>query len=209
MDLNTYLDSLTDSVTSLGAGRKGLATIGEEAEGHRLFDDGIATAMTAFQEAKDTADPQVLILAELVFLQQELQFCDEKAKATRSSLNQAVQDFEDALRCLKTVENKVLYQAAETTHLTRPEKRVQGFPKDAFHQACHAHRTRIQNYLRIPGMNQLEAALYELRFSNMAAASSSYTEKQRAAFGGELYVHGAGAGISKNMISKRSGRSCP
>jgi hypothetical protein len=97
--------------------------------------------MTAFQEAQETAEPQVLILAELAFLQQELQFCDESnrgfaAKSTRSSLNQAIQDFEDALRCLITVENKALYQAAETTHLTRPEKRVQGFPKDAFHQAC-------------------------------------------------------------------------
>ncbi|GHV46851.1 hypothetical protein AGMMS49546_35620 [Spirochaetia bacterium] len=184
MDLTFLLDRLIDSVTSLSNGRKGLATTGKEPKGHQLFDEGIAIAMAAFQEAKDSAEPLVLILAELAFLQQELQFCNEKAKATRSSLNQAIQDFEDALRCLKTVENKVLYQAAETTHLTRPEKRVQGFPKDAFHQACHAHRTRIQNYLRIPGMNQLEAALYELRFSNMAAASSSYTEKQRAALGG-------------------------
>jgi hypothetical protein len=174
------------SVFNLDAGRKGLATIGKEAEGHQLFDDGIAIAMTAFQEAKDSAEPHVLILAELAFLQQELQFCDESelqsaVKATHSSLNQAIQDFEDALRCLATVENKTLYQAAETTHLTRPNKRVQGFPKDAFHQACHVHRTRIQNYRRVPGMNPLEAALYELRFGNMAAASSNYIEKQKAA----------------------------
>jgi hypothetical protein len=163
-----------------------LASTGKEAEGHQLFDYGISKAMAAFQEAKDSAEPQVLILAELAFLQQELHFCDESglrsaAKATRSSLNQAIQDFEDALRCLTTVENKVLYQAAETTHLTRPKKRVQGFPKDAFHQACHAHRTRIQNYLRIPGMNPLEADLYDLRFGNMATASKSYIEKQKAA----------------------------
>jgi hypothetical protein len=180
MDLNTYLAKLIVSAANLDAGRKGLATTGKEFEGHQFFDDGIATAMIAFQEAKDVADPQVLILAELVFLQQELQFCTEKAKSTRSSLTQAIQDFEDALRCLITVENKVLYQAAETTHLTRPVKRVQGFPKDAFHQACHAHRTRIQNHLRVPGMNPLEAALYELRFGNMAVASRSYIEKQKA-----------------------------
>jgi hypothetical protein len=181
MDLNSFLARLNDSVTNLSAGRKGLATTGKEAKGHQLFDDGIAIAMSAFQEAKDTAEPQVLILAELAFLQQELQFCDEKAKATRSSLNQAIQDFEDSLRCLKTVENKTLYQAAETTHLTRPEKRVHGFPKDAFHQACYAHRTRIQNHLRVPGMNLLEAALYELRLGNMATASNSYAEKQKTA----------------------------
>ncbi|GHV79009.1 hypothetical protein AGMMS49944_08000 [Spirochaetia bacterium] len=98
-------------------------------------------------------------------------------------MNQAIQDFEDALRCLTTVGNNMLYKAAETTHLTRPEKRIQGFPKDAFHQACHAHRTRIQNHLRVPGMNPLEATLYDLRFGNMAAASESYVEKQRAALG--------------------------
>ncbi|GHT69702.1 hypothetical protein FACS1894110_19700 [Spirochaetia bacterium] len=181
MDLNTFLDRLNLSVIRLVAGRKGLATTGKEAEGHQLFDDGIAKAMAAFQEAKDTTEPQILILAELAFLQQEFYFCDEKAKASRSSLNQAIQDFEDALRCLKTVENKVLYQAAETTHLTRPEKRMQGFPKDAFHQACHAHRTRIQNHLRVPGMNPLETALYELRFGNMATATNSYLNKQKSA----------------------------
>jgi hypothetical protein len=181
MDLNTYLAKLVVSAANLDTGRKGLATTGKEFEGHQFFDDGIAAAMIAFQEAKDAADPQVLILAELAFLQQELSFCTENAKATRGSLNQATQDFEDALRCLATVENKVLYQAAETTHLTRPVKRVQGFPKDAFHQACYANRTRIQNHLRVPGMNPLESALYELRFGNMAAASRSYTGKQKKA----------------------------
>jgi hypothetical protein len=85
------------------------------------------------------------------------------------------------------VENKTLYQAAETTHLTRPEKRVQGFPKDAFHLACQANRTRIQNHLRVPGMNRLEAALYELRFGNMAAARNSYIEKQRIALEYQKY----------------------
>ncbi|MDR0878902.1 MAG: hypothetical protein LBN21_12710, partial [Treponema sp.] len=58
---------------------------------------------------------------------------------------------------------------------------VQGVPKDAFHQACLANRTRIQNHLRVPGMNPLETALYELRFSNMTAAISSYIGKQKKA----------------------------
>jgi hypothetical protein len=181
MDLNSFLASLNVSVFKLDAGRKGLASIGKEAEGHQLFDDGIALAMTAFQEAKETAEPQVLILAELAFLQQELQFCDDGAKATRSSLNQAIQDFEDALRCLATVENKALYQAAETTHLTRSDKRVQGFPKDAFHQACDAHCTRLSNSLRTPGINMIEKAVIQQRMANMKTAVSSYKEKQIAA----------------------------
>jgi hypothetical protein len=32
-------------------------------------------------------------------------------------------------------------------------------------------------------MNPLEAALYEMRFGNMAAACDSYVEKQRTALG--------------------------
>ena len=59
-----------------------------------------------------------MILVELSFLRQEFQFCDETDIITKSSLTQAIQSFEDALRCLKTVENNILYQGVETTYPT-------------------------------------------------------------------------------------------
>jgi hypothetical protein len=111
-------------------------------------------------------------------LEQELHFCHDNDAIARNSLIQAIQDFEDALRCLKTVENKALYQAAETTYSTT-KHRIRGFPSDIFHQACTAHRTRLSNSLRTPGINMTEKAVIQQRMVNMKTAISYYIEKQK------------------------------
>jgi hypothetical protein len=54
-------------------------------------------------------------------------------------------------------------------------------PKDSFHIACIAHRTRIQNILRVPGMNMTEKAVYQQRFTNMRTAQESYVTLQEVA----------------------------
>jgi hypothetical protein len=159
-------------------GRKGFATNGGEHEGRLFYEDGISTALAAFQEAGAAAGPQTLILAELAFLQQELQFCGETAKATRTSLTRAIQEFEDALLALEAVHDS-RYTITEKTFQHSPKQRYQGFPKDAFHMACISHRTRIQNILKVPGMNPNERAVYEQHLFNMAAAQSSYIELQK------------------------------
>lgn len=134
-----------------------------------------------FKQAQASADPQIMILIELTFLQQELQFCDEIDTITSSSLTQAIKSFEDALRCLKTVENNTLYKAAETTCPTAPKHRYHGFPRDAIHLACTAHRTRLQNSLRTPGINMTERAVLTQRAANMTTIQAAYKEKQRTA----------------------------
>jgi hypothetical protein len=96
---------------------------------------------------------------EEVFLQQELNFCNEADTDTKSSLALAVQSFEDALRCLKTVEHPTGYRFAETAFPGNPKYRIGGYPRDAFHLACIAHRTRLRNILRVPGINMIEKAL--------------------------------------------------
>ncbi|MDR3341853.1 MAG: hypothetical protein LBT14_03525 [Treponema sp.] len=58
-----------------------------------------------YQDPKRLERYDTLILAELTFLQQEFQFCNDADTITRSNLTQAIHSFEDALRCLKTVEN--------------------------------------------------------------------------------------------------------
>jgi hypothetical protein len=138
LDQIGLLNSLVQAAFYIDAGRKGLATTGEEAQGHLNFDRGISGALTAFQEASDfqsatTADPQTLILSELVFLQQELQFCHEADTDTRSSLTQAIQSFEDALRCFETVHDVDGYKCVEKSYPTHHKYRIQGFPKDSFH----------------------------------------------------------------------------
>jgi hypothetical protein len=114
-------------------------------------------------------------------LQQELQFCHETDTDTKSSLTQAVQSFEDALRSLEVVEDAALYQGAEKAWPTSPKYRIQGFPKDAFHLACIAHRTRFRNVLRAPGINMIEKAALNQRAANMTTAQSGYIEKQKKA----------------------------
>jgi hypothetical protein len=186
MELIGFLNNLVFIANDIDIGRKGLAVDGKEHEGRIFYEKGIASAATAFQEAQTTADPQTIIFAELVFLQQELQFCHESDTDTHNSLIQAIQSFEDALRCLKTVENKTLYQGAETTHPTSPKYRIQSFPKDSFHLACIAHRTRLRNVLRTPGINMAEKAVLRQRIVNMRTAQGSYIEKQEKVLGREI-----------------------
>ena len=73
MDLITLASNIANATTLIDAGRKGFATKGRAEEGRINYEKGIAVAMTAFQEAQSTADPQTILLAEYTFLSQELQ----------------------------------------------------------------------------------------------------------------------------------------
>jgi hypothetical protein len=176
----SLLNSLIAFANDIDAGRKGLAADGMEHEGHISFDRGISGALTAFKESGADGDPQTLVLAESVFLQQELQFCGETAKATRTSLTRAVQEFNDALLAYEAVQDK-RYIITEKAFQHSPKQRYQGFPKDSFHMACISHRTRIQNILKVPGMNPIERSVYEQRLANMIIAQNSYLALQKKA----------------------------
>lgn len=164
-------------------GRKGFTIDGQEHEGRINYERGIAASLAVFREAQIVAEPQILVLVELAFLQQELFFCNETDTITRNSLTQAIQGFEDALHCLKTVEDGHLYQAAETTYPITSKYRIRGFPKDAFHLACISHRTRLQNIQRAPGINMIEKTVLEQRIANMKTAQGAYWEKQKKVLG--------------------------
>jgi hypothetical protein len=181
VDRTGLLNDVFTSALRIDDGRKGFAVPGKERQGRVLYEDGIALAMSAFQEAQRNADPQTLILVEVGFLTQELEFCAKEDTDTRSSLTYALQSFRDALRSLATVEDAAGYNFAETTYPTDPKKRVQGFPADAFHQACGSHKTRLLNILRTPGVDMLEKALLKQRAANMKAAQGAYVEKQNKA----------------------------
>jgi hypothetical protein len=157
-----------------------LAANGNEHQGRLSYESGISSAMTCFREAQTAADCELLILAEETFLQQELQYCESADTITRNSLTQAIQSFEDALRSLDVVNRPAAYLEAEKTHPTT-RNRKHGFPQDAFHQACNAHRTRLSNSLRTPGINMIEKAVIQERMANMNTAVSCYIEKQQAA----------------------------
>jgi hypothetical protein len=181
LDQTGLINKILSAVENISLGRKGFTKDGDERKGRIFFEGGITSAAESFDIARTSADPQTIILAEQAFLQQELQFCNEADNDTKSSLTQAIQSFEDALRCLKTVENKTLYQGAETTHPTAPKYRIQNLPKDALHLACITHRTRLHNVLRSPGINMTEKAILTQRAANMTAAQGGYIAKQKKA----------------------------
>jgi len=183
LDQTGLLSSVYEAAAAIEAGRKGFATRGKEQEGRINYEDGIALALSSFQEAQTTADPQTIILAEYTFLSQELEFCEKTDKDSLTSLTKAIQSFDDAFLALKVVENKTHYQGVEDSIPHSGKYRVNGFPKDAFHIACISHKTRLQNVLRAPGIDPIEKALLKQRFVNLSAGQGGYVEKQRKALG--------------------------
>jgi hypothetical protein len=175
------INRITTATASIDSGRKGFAIIGKEREGRINYEDGIATAMTAFKEAQATADPQTIILSEYTFITQELEFCEKSDKDTLKSLTQAIQFFDDAFLVLKIVEDKTIYQFVENSYSHKSDCRYRGFPKDAFHVACGSHKTRLQNIIRSPGIAPIEKALLKQRLANLSAGQKGYLEKQRKA----------------------------
>jgi hypothetical protein len=123
---------------------------------------------------------------------------------TRSSLTQAIQSFEDALRCLKIMENALGYRFVEAAFPTSPKYREHGYPRDVVHLACAAHWTRLQNVLRSPGITMIrkprerqiqpilyrtrpkaltEKAVLQQRAANMKTSQHCYIAMQKKALG--------------------------
>ena len=174
------VNNVYEAAANIDLGRKGFATRGKAEEGRISYEDGIATALTAFKEAQATADPQIMILVEYTFLTQELQFCEKTDKDSLSSLTQAIQDFDDAFLALKAVENQH-YKITDDTIPHCKKYRVKGYPKDSFHVACSSHITRLKNILRSPGIDTIEKSLLKQRLANLPTAQNGYIEKQKKA----------------------------
>ena len=170
-----------DAVVNIYEGRTGFATRGMEAEGRISYEVGIEMAAKTFREAQASADPQIIALAEYAFISQELALCPETDGYSLKSLVQARQGFDDAFLALEVVENGALYREASKLFPRNGTYRFGGCPKDAFHIACIAHRTRIQNMLRTPGVDPIEKTLLKQRFANLSTAQNSYIEKQKKA----------------------------
>ena len=182
MDLIGLVDSITDATTSIDFGRKAFAIRGKAEKARISYEDGIAEAMTAFQEAQKTADPQTMLLAEYTFLNQELQFCDATDKESQSSLTLALQNFDDAFLALQAVTESG-YKTADKVFPHNSKYRVSGFPKDSYHIALISHKTRLQNILRSPGIDPIEKALLKQRLANLPVAQNCYIAMQKKALG--------------------------
>ena len=181
MDLISLINNIAEAVVNIDTGRKSWAIRGKEQEGRISFEEGIADAVSAFDKAKVSTDPQAIILAEYTFISQELELCSETDKYSLSSLVQAKQNFDDAFLALQVVENSTIYKEVEKTYPHQTKFRIRGFPKDAFHIACKSHKARLQNILRFSGVDPIEKSLMEKRLVNLTTAQSGYIEKQKKA----------------------------
>jgi hypothetical protein len=181
MAKTSLTDKAVQAVVYINAGRIGLFTPGKEGAGRISWQGGINISQTVFQDAQTSGDPRIIILVEIAFLQQELNYSDEADNVTKSSLTKAIQSFRDAIACLKIVGNSIAYKAAATTYPNDAKNRIKTYPRDAVHQACSAHWTRLQNILRSPGINMQEKAVLQQRAANMKTAQTRYLEKQKKA----------------------------
>ena len=207
MDKTGLLYNIYEAVVRIDSGRKGFATRGKEQEGRINYETGIAQALSAFQEAQATADPQTIILAEYTFLTQELEFCEKTDKAAISSLSRAIRFFDWKARCiprqyykfpyqrrnrrflhdaflaLEMVKDKTLYQCADKVIPHDSEYRIKSYPLDSFHVAIKGHKSRLQNILKTPGLDPIEKVLLKQRLDTLAAGQEGYVELQREALG--------------------------
>ena len=184
MERTGFLDRVIESVLNIYHGRHGFDTDGGEREGRISYQTGLALALDVFQKIRGHAaeDVELLILAEYVFLGQELQFCASADTNAITSLTKAIQEFDEAFLALDVLQNTACYHVLEKVFSHRPEFRYKGMPKDAFHVACAGHSARIKNILKSPGINLTEKALLKERYANMAAGQAVYLEKQRKLF---------------------------
>ena len=181
MDRIGLLDNIIISEADIAQGRIWLNTDGMEREGRISYQRGLAMALDTFQTVQKLAseDLALLILAEYTFIAQELELCDPMDSQATSSLQNALLSFDDAFLTLTAVADATLYRGAEMTHPHSVKYRIRGMPRDAFHIMCVAHRTRLNNILRSPGINLSEKNLLIQRLENINAAQSAYLEKQQ------------------------------
>ena len=181
MDSIGLASNVAEAVLNIYAGRRGFATRGKEQEGRISYEIGIDMASEAFKEAQNSSDPQALALAEYAFISQELELCPKTDKYSLQSLTSARQSFDDAFLVLQVVEDSVIYKGVDKAFPHHKDYRFKEFPKDAFHIACMAHKARLQNILRSPGIDSIEKFLLEQRLANLSTAQSGYLAKQEKA----------------------------
>jgi hypothetical protein len=172
------IDSIIKSVGYIAQGRKALDIAGETEMGRVSYHLGLDGAAVTFTKVAAGNDAEAVIYAEHSFLTEERRFCDSSDSVAISSLQAASDSFDDALRALSVVTDTSLYPGAELTFPRSSKYRVGAMPKDAFHIACIAHRTRLKNILTAPGVNMTEKAIYKQRLVNMGVAQKIYTTLQ-------------------------------
>ncbi|GHV85991.1 hypothetical protein AGMMS50230_15990 [Spirochaetia bacterium] len=174
---------IVKAVSDIADGRIGLRTTGKAEEGRENLAKGLELAKQIFSEVKDSGDPELMLLVEYSFINQELEGARTEEKIGRASYQSAARDFDDAFLSLKAVKDTVMYQGAENTHPHRAPFRYKDMPNDSFHIAYTGHYTRLQNKLKPIGIDPDEQILTELRMAVCKSAQKVYLAMQRGVLG--------------------------
>jgi hypothetical protein len=179
MEKTGLTDGIIKAVSDIADGRVSLRTVGKAEEGRGNFAKGLELGKKIFSEVKDCGDPELMLLAEYLFINQELESARAEENIGRASYQSAVHDFDDAFLSLRSVKDTAMYQGAENTHPHRAPFRYKGMPNDSFHIAYTGHYTRLQNKLKPIGIDPDEQILTELRMVVCKSAQEVYLEMQR------------------------------
>jgi len=177
LDKIGYVNNIISATASIDSGRKGFATRGKAEEGRISYEKGIALAMSIFQQAQASADPETILLAEYTFITQELEFCEKTDKLVIASLSRGIRFFDDSFLALQAVKDPG-YKIAEKTYPHDKDYRFKGYPMDSFHVAINGHIGRLQNILKTPGLDPIEKALHKQRLETIKAGQEGYLELQ-------------------------------
>jgi Zn-dependent M28 family amino/carboxypeptidase len=181
MEKNGLQDSITEAVADIAEGRKGLETDGKEHEGRLAFEKGVAKARAIFAEVLASGDVELMLLAEYLFITQELEESEDDEVEGRASAVAALVSFDDAFLSLKALEKGAAYQVAEQTYPHNAQYRYKDMPKDAFHIAFIAHKTRLRNSISRMGLSRLDRTLVKERIKAIATTQDIYFKKQQLA----------------------------
>lgn len=146
------------------------------------YSKGLAQTLALFKEVRKERNMHTLVEMEAVMLKQEVLEFGKDDPNIKSSLTNAIADFETGVRgSLQIVSSPEDYRKAALTH--NPRKQVNGVPKDAFHEAINGHITRLGNRIKTAGIPIPEKNILMARQENMRVAKELYIELQRKALG--------------------------
>jgi hypothetical protein len=181
MEKNGLNIEIASAAVRIARGRRSLEIKGEAEAGLLDFQTGHTLARRTFQEAISSGDVELILLAEYLFVTQELAESEGNEPEGKASAEAALQSFDDAFFALKAVEEGAAYHIAEQTFPHRGPWRYKGLPRDAFHVACIAHKTRLKNGLSRLGLPKLDRELAKTRITALGAIQQVYCAKQQAA----------------------------
>jgi hypothetical protein len=162
-------------------GRKNVFVQGEEQEGRLSFERGHALARKIFQEALTTGEVYLILLAEYLFVAQELAESEADEKEGIASAKKATERFDDAFLALEVVSQSDAYRYVDKAFPHDRDHRHNGFPRDSFHVACDSHKVRLRNGLSRIGIAKLDRELAKVRLAAVDAIQEVYCGMQERA----------------------------